>query len=730
MIQLSSLSKSFGDRVLLDAVSWQIDDRERVGLAGPNGAGKTTLLKILAGLDEPDSGTVIKPSGLAVGYLPQDGLNHSGRTLVEEAGLAFKPMLDMRDEIHSLEERLGDDSVDESEHAEMLTRYSELQENFRRLEGYSIDLKITTVLRGLGFSPEDFDKPTETFSGGWQMRIALAKLLLTRPGLLLLDEPTNHLDLEARNWLEEYLSDYPHAVILVSHDRFFLDAVVTRITEIGLRRLTDYASNYSGYLVERDARMERLRQQKRDQDDEIERMQAFINRFRYQATKAAQVQSRIKMMDKIVPIEIPPERKRVHFTFPSCAKSGRTVLDLRDVHKAYGPHVVFDRVNVHIERGDRIALLGPNGVGKSTMMRMLSGVEGPDRGTRTEGHQVITQYFAQDEATRLDPTLTVYQTLAGDAPIHMVPHIRNILGGFLFSGDDVDKPVRVLSGGERTRLAVARMLLRPSNTLLLDEPTNHLDLDSKDVLLEALEDFGGTLIFVSHDRYFVDKLATKVISIGGGEALVYPGNYEEFLWSQKNRGATSAMGATSAKGAVGATSATSATRVDRHAGARSAADGGAAPEAGVAAVGGQTPAIETNPRTAENQSDHVVSAGGPRLVRPPGHTSKRAVPSQSVSKDPAAEARGQISYEERKRQESEARKVRKAQDARRKRIDDLENRIADRERAIRDIEATMAAPGFYDNHDEAKPIIDKHQALMWEVGDLMHQWEELQQTDL
>ena len=387
------------------------------------------------------------------------------------------------------------------------------------------------------------EKPTETFSGGWQMRIALAKLLLGRPGLLLLDEPTNHLDLEARNWLEEYLADYPHAVILVSHDRFFLDAVVTRITDIGLRTLTDYPGNYSGYLVQREERMERLRQQKRDQDEEVARMKAFIDRFRYQATKAAQVQSRIKMMDKIVPIEIPPERKRVHFTFPACAKSGRTVLDLRGVSKAYGTRRVFDGINVLIERGDRIALIGPNGVGKSTLMRMLSGVEAPDSGTRTDGHQVVMQYFAQDEATRLDPTLTVYQTLAGDSPIHMVPSIRNILGGFLFSGDDVDKPVRVLSGGERTRLAVARMLLRPSNTLLLDEPTNHLDLDSKDVLLEALEDFGGTLIFVSHDRYFVDRLATKVIEIRDGQALLYPGNYEEWLWSQKQREAAGAAGA-------------------------------------------------------------------------------------------------------------------------------------------------------------------------------------------
>ena len=657
MIQLSTLTKSFGDRVLLDAVSWQIDDRERVGLSGPNGAGKTTLLKMLAGLEEPDSGNIIKPSGLTVGYLPQDGLEHSGRTLVEEAGLAFKALLDMRAEIAVLEERLGDESVAEREHAAMLTRYSDLQEAFRRGEGYSIDLKITTVLRGLGFSPEDFDKPSETFSGGWQMRIALAKLLLGRPGLLLLDEPTNHLDLEARNWLEEYLAEYPHAVILVSHDRFFLDAVVTRITEIGLRTLTDYAGNYTGYLREREARMERLRQQKRDQDEEIERMQAFINRFRYQATKAAQVQSRIKMLDKIVPIEIPPERKRVHFSFPACAKSGRTVLDLKRVTKAYGSRRVFEGASLHIERGDRIALVGPNGSGKSTMMRMLSGVEPPDSGTRTEGHQVVMQYFAQDEATRLDPSLTVYQTLAGDAPMHMVPHIRNILGGFLFSGDDVDKPVRVLSGGERTRLAVARMLLRPSNTLLLDEPTNHLDLDSKDVLLEALEDFGGTLIFVSHDRYFVDRLATKVVDIGHGDALLYPGNYEEFLWSRKHQ-ETAAGGAAS--------------------------------------------------RAAAN-----VAA-----------PSRKAAPAKHAG--PAAQPGACVSYEDRRRQEAEARKVKKAEDVRRKRLEELEARIADREQAIKAIEASMSAPGFYADRESAKPVIDRHQALMWEVGDLMNQWEALQ----
>jgi ATP-binding cassette subfamily F protein 3 len=629
---------------------------------------------MLGGLEEGDAGSIVKPAGLTIGYLPQDGLVHSGRTLKDEAGLAFKELLDMRDEIAALEERLGHEDASEAEHEAMLTRYADLQEAFRRGEGYSIDLKVTTVLRGLGFAETDLDKRTETFSGGWQMRIALARLLLGRPGLLLLDEPTNHLDLDARNWLEEYLSTYPHAVILVSHDRYFLDAVVTRITEIGMRTLTDYVGNYSAYVRERDARMERLRQQKREQDDEIERMQAFINRFRYQATKASQVQSRIKMLDKIVPIEIPPERKRVHFHFPACQKSGRMVLELKQVRKAYGSQRVFSSVKLHIERGDRIALIGPNGAGKSTLMRMLSGVEAPDAGIRTEGHQVVMQYFAQDEASRLDPTLTVYQTLAGDSPIHMVPHIRTILGGFLFSGDDIEKPVRVLSGGERTRLAVARMLLRPANTLLLDEPTNHLDLESKDVLLEALEDFGGTLIFVSHDRYFVDRLATKIIEIGGGDALVYPGTYEAFLWSRTQREA-----------------------------------------------GAETAALAES--SSPSQARHKAPPAPPSPARPARSESSQQ-PKRSAS--PHTTPPQPVRYEDKKRQDADARRARKDAEARQRRIQDLEARIADREQAIKDLERMMATPGFYDDHEAAKPIVDRHQGLMWEVGDLMHQWEVLQ----
>jgi ATP-binding cassette subfamily F protein 3 len=697
MIQLVSLSKSFGDRILFDQVTWQISDRERVGLTGPNGSGKTTLLRMLAGLEELDAGTVTKPSGLRVGYLPQDGLDHSGRTLYEEAMLAFQPLLDAKAEMHALEDRLGHSAVSEADHEAMLLRYSDLQDRFRLGDGYSIDLKIATVLRGLGFSQTDFDRPTETFSGGWQMRIALGKLLLERPDLLLLDEPTNHLDLDARNWLETYLNDYPHAVILVSHDRFFLDAVVTRITELNLRTLIDYQCNYSEYLVESQARLERLREAKRERDEEVARMKMFIDRFRYQATKAAQVQSRIKMLDKIAPIEVPPERKKVHFTFPVCARSGRMVFDLRGVRKAYGDITVFRNLSLHIERGDRIALIGRNGSGKSTLMRLLSGVEAPDAGVRHEGHQVVTQYFAQDEAMRLDPALTVYGTLEGGSPVHMVPAIRNILGGFLFSGDDIYKRVTVLSGGERTRLAVARMLLRPSNTLLLDEPTNHLDIDSKDVLLDALMDYGGTLIFVSHDRYFVDRLATKVIDVGEGDAVPYPGTYEEFLWKKEHASDAPPTRA----GDVGLGS----SRIARRDG-----PGKGRPSAG------RTPPRGGAPVVAAGKGKAPSDAGAPVVAAGKGKAEARA----PVGRDVEREARRHAVAESRRRE--------RAVKALKDRINDLEARIADREQAIKEIETAMAAPGFYDNHESASTTLNRHQALMWEVGDLMKQWEELQTT--
>ena len=653
MIQLSEITKGFGDRVLLDSGTWQITDGERVGLCGPNGAGKTTLLRMMAGLEEPDTGAIVKPASLSVGYLPQDGLTLSGRTVFEEAVSAFEELLAIRDEMHALEARLGDPDIPEADHDAMLDRYSHLQDRFRLRDGYTIELKTATVLEGLGFKAADFNRPSETFSGGWQMRLALAKLLLGQPNLLLLDEPTNHLDLEARNWLEEYLNAYPHAVILVSHDRYFLDAVVTRIADLTLRALTDYVGNYSQYLVAHEARIGQLRKAKREQDEEVARVRMFIDRFRYQATKASQVQSRIKMLEKVTPIEVPLERKKIHFTFPACSKSGRTVIEIANARKAYGDLVVFGDVSLHIERGDRIALVGPNGTGKSTLMRILSAEEAPDHGVRREGHNVVMEYFAQDEAGRLDPAPTVYETLASGSPHHMVPAIRSILGGFLFSGDDVYKPVRVLSGGERTRLAVARMLLRPSNTLLLDEPTNHLDLDSKEVLLDALVDYGGTLIFVSHDRYFVERLATKIVDVGDGKAIAYPGTYPEFLW-----------------------------------------------------------------HTQHSEDE----------VRTPRRTTEERAP----RREPASVRTGKASAERqvRRRADQETRRRQRADETRRRRIDELESRITDTEHAIRELEQAMAEPGFYGDRAAAQPIIDRHQALMWKVGDLMRHWEALHAPDL
>ena len=664
MLQLQDVTKAFGEKTLLEHVTWQVGDRDRVGLCGPNGAGKTTLLKMLAGMDEPDAGFIQKPNALTLGYLPQDGLAHSGRTVVAEASLALKPLLDLKAEMHALEERLGDPSLAEADHEAILARYSEVQDRFRLGDGYQIELKVATVLRGLGFEPAVQEQLTDHLSGGWQMRLALAKLLLSAPDLLLLDEPTNHLDLEARNWLEEYLVAYPHAVILVSHDRYFLDAVVTHIADLTLRTITEYRTNYTKYLEQREARLERLREAKRRQDEEVQRVEEFINRFRYQATKAAQVQSRIKMLEKVERLEVPPERKRIHFQFPAAVKSGRMVLELKGARKAYRPaatlaqeKVVLDNVNLHIERGDRIALVGHNGAGKSTLMRMLSGEEAPDAGTRTEGHQVVMQYFAQDEATRLDPTLTVHETLSAGSPHTMVPMIRNILGGFLFSGDDVYKKAAVLSGGERTRLAVARMLLRPSNTLLLDEPTNHLDIDSKEVLLDALIDYGGTLIFVSHDRYFVEKLATKIIDVGDGKATLYPGTYEAFLWSKNQTNAPPASASsTGSKGSKG---------------------------------------------------------------------SRGEVPKPS-SKGSSPPPKVEPSYDDRKRDSVEKKKRERAWKALKDRVAELEKRIAEREKTIKEVEEKMAAPDFYTNHEKSKPVLAQREALMWEVGELLGQWEMLQ----
>jgi ATP-binding cassette subfamily F protein 3 len=527
MVQITNLCKDFAARPLFTNVTWRIGKEDRIGLVGENGTGKSTLLEIIAGFVEPTSGTIRMAKGGTVGYLPQEGIAVKGRTLFSEVMSALEELREIEREIQEITAALEIASND-GFHDSLLERYGVLQEEFRAKGGYTWEAMVGTVLRGLGFSPDDWDRQCETFSGGWQMRIALAKLLLRKPKLLLLDEPTNHLDIEACNWLESYLCDYPYAVVLVSHDRYFMDQVCRRITEVWNSTLTDYACSYSRYLEEREERIVRLREVKRRQDEEIARMEDFITRFRYKADKAPLVQSRIKQLEKIERIMLPAERRRVRFSFPDPPRSGRVVLELKQVTKAYGDLVVLDGINLSVEKGERISLVGHNGAGKSTLMRVLAG-DAYQSGQRTIGTNVHIDYFAQDQAAALDAERTVYEEIIADAPYDRVPILRDLLGTFLFSGDDIHKKVGVLSGGEKSRLALAKMLLRPSNLLLLDEPTNHLDLFTKDVLLDALQCFSGTLVFVSHDRYFVNALATRTIAVGGGGILSYPGNYDDYL---------------------------------------------------------------------------------------------------------------------------------------------------------------------------------------------------------
>jgi ATP-binding cassette, subfamily F, member 3 len=692
MIHVEGLSKRYGARVLWENVNWHVRKNDRIGLCGPNGAGKSTLLKILAGIEEYDSGQVRMASDLTIGYLPQDGISHKGRTLHAEVSLAFAPLLALKDEQTRIEATLEHEEpgTTEEEHLALLDRYAEVMEHFKQKGGFEMDIRIANVLRGLGFKPSDNQRPCEEFSGGWQMRIALAKLLLQRPNLLLMDEPTNHLDLPACNWLEEYLHDYEGSVVLVSHDRFFLDAVVKRITQVELRTLTDYHGNYSKYLVDYQANLENLLEAHRRQSEEIEKTEAFINRFRYQATKARQVQSRIKLLDKVERIEIPPQRAKIHFHFPEAPKAGRVVLEVKDLHRAYGPNVILDKVNLTVERGDRIALVGPNGAGKSTLMRVLAGTDRPTSGTVTLGHQVVMDYFAQNQADILTGSQTVYEEMAGTSPTTMVPMIRSILGGFLFSGDDVYKKVSVLSGGERNRLALAKMLLKASNLLLLDEPTNHLDIDSKDILLEALAAYTGTIVFVSHDRHFVDRLAMKVIDVGDTRASLYPGGYEDFLdWRKRmEAGETGAPLPAAPK-------------------APSLTDVKSAVVKAVAAAPGlpQKPPPAPLPEKRSAAAPSAANPLAPRLRKPEAGDAKALA---------EAERQARIAAD-------------RAEKKRKQRLDEIEKRIAEKEAAVGEIEKAMTEPGFFDDRARAEKAAKDRESLMWEVNDLMSQWELMQQ---
>jgi len=540
MLSLQNAGKRFGPRILFLEADWLIRAREKTALVGANGTGKSTLMKVLAGLDTLDYGTMQLTRGMSIGYLPQEGLRLAGRTIFEECLTVFDELRAMEGEIERTAAQLAELDHASSEYAAAAERFSLLQDRFHALDGYALDAQVGTVLTGLGFSKEDWARQTDEFSGGWQMRIALAKLLLAKPNLLLLDEPTNHLDLETRNWLEEYLKAYPFGYILISHDRYFLDVTIDRTVEIWNKRLTIFQGNYTKYLSQKDERRHQLVAAYKNQRDQIEHLEAFISRFRYQATKAKQVQSRIKELEKIERIEIPEEEPVIHFKFPQPPPSGRMVVEAEKLAKSYGEKHVFADGRFSIERGDRVALVGVNGAGKSTLIKLLTGAEAPTSGTVRLGHNVVSEYFAQDQYKVLDGEARMLDDISRAAIKVPESELRSLLGCFLFSGDDVFKKLGVLSGGERNRFALARILVSPSNFLLLDEPTNHLDMRAKDVLLDALDAFSGTVIFVSHDRYFIDRLATRVIEVENGAITSYEGNYEDYMRKKEQLAAAAA----------------------------------------------------------------------------------------------------------------------------------------------------------------------------------------------
>jgi ATP-binding cassette subfamily F protein 3 len=533
MIQLSGAGKRFGPKILFENVDWLVTPNDRAGVVGANGTGKSTLLKILAGMEGIDSGTITVMKGITIGYLPQEGLTLCGRSVFAECMTVFADVLALEQEQQDFAHKMAELDPAGPEYAQVAERFHRAESEFRARDGFAIEAQVGMVLSGLGFPRGDWTRRTEEFAGGWQMRIALAKLLLQKPDLLLLDEPTNHLDLEARNWLEGYLGAYPHAVVLASHDRYFLDVTVRRIVDLWNKGVHFYTGGYTRYEQQKAERRAQIEAAYAHQQDRIRQIEAFITRFRYQATKAKQVQSRIKELEKIERIEIPPEEKTIHFSFPQPKASGRIVAEFKNVAKSYGETRVFAGVNFTIERGDRVALVGVNGAGKSTLIKILAGTEPVTSGEYTLGHNAQPDYFAQDQYKELNPNARLIDDIGEVAPRATNTELRSILGCFLFSEDDVFKTIGVLSGGERNRYALARMLMMPSNFLLLDEPTNHLDLRAKEVLLTALQEYTGTVVFVSHDRYFIDKLATRVFEVADGGVQVFPGNYEDYLWRKE-----------------------------------------------------------------------------------------------------------------------------------------------------------------------------------------------------
>jgi len=662
---------SYGERVLFDDVSHTIGPHDRIGLVGANGSGKSTLLKIIAGLNEATSGRVSKAQYVTVGYLPQDGVIASGKTLSGEVETAFEDVMQVQAEMDEAQKSLETLDHTSEEYADVLEVFGELQHKLEDLDAFSMQSKVERVLMGLGFAVKDFDRDCGEFSGGWQMRIALAKLLLKEPSLLLLDEPTNHLDLDSLRWFEEYLRTYNGAVILVSHDRTFLDNLTRKTLALALGRLNVYAGNYSFYEVERELRREQAANTLKNQQKKVEQTQQFIDRFRYKATKARQVQSRIKMLEKMDFAEVEDDEEEIAFHFPKPVPSGAVVIELKEIVKRYGPLMVFDRFSCQIERGERIAVVGPNGAGKSTFSRILAGIEPIDGGSRVEGYNAILSYFGQHQAEELDPDRDVLGIVDDVAPGEVRAKLRTILGSFLFHGDDVFKKVSVLSGGEKSRLALAKMLLRPANLLIMDEPTNHLDMRSKSVLLNALQEYEGTIVVVSHDRAFLDPLVTKVLEFTPGRVRTFLGTVSDYLRKKE------------------------------------------AEAKGLPLSGTPAAAKLSAPKTA---------ASKPAPPAQPGGAPGKATPDPAPAAEPIRE-------KDRKRLEAKLRqKIYEELKPWRGKLGILEKKIAEAESRIAALEKMMADPEFYKNPGRAKERTLEYQTLRPKLEKFYADWTRINEA--
>jgi ATP-binding cassette subfamily F protein 3 len=534
MLTVNNLDIHYGEKHLFKNVSARINDMDRIGLVGVNGAGKSTLLKVISNITESDPGVVNRPKRFSVAYLPQEATAlDSDRTIYQEAENGFAEALVMQQDLDEVNRQLAAVDPGSSEFSSLLKQQAELQHRLDRIDIFRVQSQVEKILMGLGFSVEDFDRPSNTLSGGWLMRLMLARLLLAMPDLLLLDEPTNHLDLESLTWLENFLQTYDGGLVIISHDRTFLDQVTTTTWEISLGRLTVFKGNYSKYVADKEVRMEVERAAYANQQSQIRQTMQFVRRFRAKSTKAKQVQSRLKQLSRMERIELAETEQEVSFRFPPASSSGRQALDVGSLTKKYDGKVVFENVSFQLQRGDKMAVVGVNGAGKSTLMRILAGLENQNDGNVKTGHNVKISYFGQHQAQELEPGLTALQALSAVAGDMTVTQTRSLLGAFLFRGEDVDKKVQVLSGGEKSRLALAKMIVQPANLLILDEPTNHLDMSSQEILQEAMSQYDGTIIIVSHNRHFVNRFINKVLEIKEGRATLYEGDIEDYLYKQK-----------------------------------------------------------------------------------------------------------------------------------------------------------------------------------------------------